>query len=79
MPLAGAAWGAYELALVLLFFETIPEAERTSLLTLYNVANSAALRFWADDQPNSAGERLWVTAIPGEISLALDVSTAVQS
>lgn len=41
--LAGAAWGAYELALVLLFFETIPETERTSLLTLYNVANSAAL------------------------------------
>ena len=41
--LAGAAWGAYELALVLLFFETIPEAERTSLLTLYNLANSIAL------------------------------------
>ena len=41
--LAGAAWGAYELALVLLFFETIPENERTSLLTLYNVANSIAL------------------------------------
>lgn len=41
--LAGSAWGAYELALVLLFFETIPETERTSLLTLYNVANSAAL------------------------------------
>ena len=28
---------------MLLFFETIPESERTSLLTLYNVANSAAL------------------------------------
>lgn len=41
--LAGTAWAAYELALVLLFFETIPEAERTSLLTLYNVANSLAL------------------------------------
>jgi MFS family permease len=41
--MAGAAWGAYELALVLLFFEAIPESERTSLLTLYNVANSAAL------------------------------------
>ena len=41
--LAGAAWGAYELALVLLFFETIDESERTSLLTLYNVANSVAL------------------------------------
>ena len=40
---AGVAWGAYELALVLLFFETIPESERTSLLTLYNVANSIAL------------------------------------
>ena len=41
--LAGAAWGAYELALILLFFETIPERERTSILTLYNVANSLAL------------------------------------
>lgn len=41
--IAGAAWGAYELALVLLFFETIDESERTSLLTLYNVANSVAL------------------------------------
>lgn len=40
---AGTAWAAYELALVLLFFETIPETERTSLLTLYNVANSLAL------------------------------------
>lgn len=41
--LSGTAWAAYELALVLLFFETIPESERTSLLTLYNVANSVAL------------------------------------
>lgn len=41
--IAGAAWGAYELALVLLFFETISERERTSVLTLYNVANSAAI------------------------------------
>lgn len=41
--MAGTAWAAYELALVLLFLEAIPEAERTSLLTLYNVANSLAL------------------------------------
>ena len=41
--IAGTFWAAYELALVLLFFETIPESERTSLLTLYNVANSVAL------------------------------------
>lgn len=40
---AGTAWGAYELALVLLFFETISERERTSVLTLYNFANSAAI------------------------------------
>jgi MFS family permease len=40
---AGTAWGAYELALVLLFFETIPERERTSILTWYNLANSVAL------------------------------------
>jgi len=42
---AGASWGAYELALMLLFFETIPERQRTAVLTLYNVANSLALVF----------------------------------
>jgi MFS family permease len=41
--LAGSAWGAYELAVILLFFETIPERERTSVLTLYNVANALAI------------------------------------
>lgn len=40
---SGAAWGAYELALMLLFFETIPERDRTNILTVYNVANSLAL------------------------------------
>jgi hypothetical protein len=43
--LAGTAWGAYELAIFLLFFETIPAEERTSVLTWYNFANSAALLF----------------------------------
>jgi MFS family permease len=41
--LGGATWGAYELAIFLLFFETIPSRERTGILTWYNVANSAAL------------------------------------
>ncbi|MBI1346440.1 MFS transporter [bacterium] len=41
--ISGAAWGAYELALMLLFFETIPERDRTNILTVYNVANSVAL------------------------------------
>ncbi|HUU84766.1 MAG TPA: MFS transporter [Phycisphaerae bacterium] len=39
--LAGCAWGAYELATFLLVFETIDEDERTSVLTLFNVANAA--------------------------------------
>lgn len=39
----GASWGAYELAVFLLFFETIPARERTGILTWYNLANSAAL------------------------------------
>lgn len=41
--LAGAAWAAYELAFFLMFFDSIPEEERTGVLTLYNFANSAAL------------------------------------
>ena len=40
--IAGVVWGAYELAFFLLFFETIPEEHRTSVLTVYNLANTAA-------------------------------------
>ncbi len=39
---AGLAWAAYELAMFLLFFETMPAEERTSLLTTYNLAHAAA-------------------------------------
>ena len=39
--LAGLTWAAYELAMFLLFFETIDAAERTSMLTLGS--NSALL------------------------------------
>jgi MFS family permease len=38
----GVAWAAYELAFFLLFFESIEEKERTSLLTLYNLLNTSA-------------------------------------
>ncbi|MEZ6071508.1 MAG: MFS transporter [Pirellulales bacterium] len=38
----GAAWAAYELAFFLLFFESIPEEERTSVLTIYNLLNTTA-------------------------------------
>lgn len=41
--LAGVVWGAWELATFLLVFETIREEERTSILTTFNLANSAAM------------------------------------
>jgi MFS family permease len=41
--MSGAAWAAYELATVLLFFEAIPVDRRTRLLTLFNLVNAIAL------------------------------------
>ena len=38
---AGIFWGAYELGFFLMFFESIPEEERTGVLTFYNLANTA--------------------------------------
>ena len=38
----GVTWAAYELAMFLLFFETIRPEERTSVLTTYNLANAVA-------------------------------------
>lgn len=38
----GVAWAAYELAMFLLFFETIDARERTGVLTIYNVGNALA-------------------------------------
>lgn len=40
---AGAVWAAYELAMFLLFFESVRREERTSILTVFNLANSVAL------------------------------------
>lgn len=41
--LSGITWAAYELAMALLFLHGIPREQRTSLLTLYNFGNSAAM------------------------------------
>ncbi len=41
--IAGAVWGAYELATFLLVFETVREEERTSVLTTFNLANAIAM------------------------------------
>lgn len=40
---AGAVWGAYELAIFLLLLETIPTVERTSVMTWYYLLNSTAM------------------------------------
>ncbi len=40
---AGVAWGAIELATTLSFFEGIPESDRTSVLSAFNLANAAAI------------------------------------
>lgn len=40
---AGGMWSAYELATQLMFIEAIPTEKRTSLLTVYNVGNAAAM------------------------------------
>ena len=39
---SGVLWAAYELAFFLLFFESIAEDERTSVLTIYNLLNTTA-------------------------------------
>ncbi len=41
--LSGTLWACYEMGTFLLLFETIPAAERTSMLTLFNCANAAAI------------------------------------
>lgn len=39
---SGVAWAGFELASLLLYFDTIPRRERVSVLTLFNVGNAAA-------------------------------------
>jgi hypothetical protein len=41
--LSGVAWGAYEYAMLLSFFERIDARSRASVLSLYNAASSAAM------------------------------------
>jgi MFS family permease len=39
---SGVAWSAYELAGLLILFDAIPQRDRTSLLTLHNLANACS-------------------------------------
>jgi MFS family permease len=40
--LSGFVWAAYELAMLLMFLEAIPRADRPSVITYYNFGNAAA-------------------------------------
>jgi MFS family permease len=40
---SGMIWAAYELAVFLLFFETVPREQRVLVMTWYNVGHSAAM------------------------------------
>ncbi|MFO1063203.1 MAG: MFS transporter [Pirellulales bacterium] len=40
--LSGTTWAAYELGFFLMFFESMPVAQRARMLTIYNVANTCA-------------------------------------
>jgi MFS family permease len=44
---AGAIWAAFELAMLLVFFERIPINQRLGLLTIFNVGNAAAIALGA--------------------------------
>ncbi len=57
--LSGIVWAAYELAMLLMFLEAIPRAERPCVMTYYNFGNAAAqvvgglvgaaiLQFWQE-------------------------------
>jgi MFS family permease len=41
--LSGIAWGAYELAMLLMFFAAIPRQRRVAVLTAYNALNALAI------------------------------------
>ncbi len=40
--ISGIVWAAYELAMLLMFFEAIPKHDRASVMTYYNFGNAAA-------------------------------------
>jgi len=57
---SGIAWGAVELAILLSYFEHIPESERTGVLTIFNLANALAIAAGA-----STGSALFRALGPG--------------
>lgn len=73
--IGGATWAAYELAMLLMFFETIPRHERTSVLTLYNLGNAASQVVGA---LIGAAWLRWVGSDPGSYLLLFLVSSVAR-
>lgn len=57
--ICGIMWAAYELGFFLLFFEALPVAQRTRMLTLYNLANTAS---WCTGALVGGGLLYWLGA-----------------
>lgn len=55
----GIVWAAYELGFFLLFFEALPVAQRTRMLTYYNLANTAS---WCTGALVGGGLLYWLGA-----------------
>ncbi|MCO6457017.1 MAG: MFS transporter [Pirellulaceae bacterium] len=68
----GAFWAAYELAFFLMFFESIPEEERTSVLTLYNLLNTAG---WVGGSLIGGAILYWLHASYGAYLLVFTLSS----
>ncbi len=73
--LSGAAWGAYEYATLLTFFERIDANSRTSVLSLYNAANAAAMALG-----NAVGALVFSGFLtsPGDYALVMGLSSLVR-
>ena len=69
--LSGLAWGAYEYATLLTFFERIDARSRTSVLSLYNAANAGAMALG-----NVVGALVFAGFVttPGDYALVLGLS-----
>jgi MFS family permease len=73
--LSGLAWGAYEYATLLTFFERIDARARTSVLSLYNAANASAMV--AGNVVGALAFGGFATSV-GDYALVLVLSTALR-
>ncbi len=73
--LSGVAWGAYEYAMLLSFFERIDVRSRASVLSLYNAANAAAMALGSLIGAAAFGG---LVSSPGDYAIVLALSSALR-